>query len=60
MGFIQIKLNSEDLVAIIEQVNKKYPSLSATDWIKILGILQTSLMIGFVEEKNNLGDILKQ
>lgn len=50
---------SEDLVAIIEQVDKKYPSLTAKDWIKILEMLQTNLMIGFVEEKDNLDDLLK-
>lgn len=50
---------SQNLVSIIEQVNKKYPSLTAKDWIKILEMLQTNLMIGFVEEKDNLDDLLK-
>lgn len=50
---------SQDLVNIIEQVNKKYPSLTAKDWIEILEMLQTNLVIGFVEKKDNLDDLLK-
>lgn len=44
---------SEDLINTIKVVNNKYPSLSSTDWIKILEMLQTNLMIGFAEEKDS-------
>lgn len=50
---------SEDLINTIKQVDKKYPSLSSADWIEILEMLQTNLMIGFVEEKYSLDDLLK-
>ncbi len=50
---------SEDLINTIKVVNNKYPSMSSTDWIKILEMLQTNLVIGFVEEKDNLDDLLK-
>lgn len=50
---------SEDLINTIKQVDKKYPSLSSTDWIEILEMLQTNLMIGFVKEKDSLDDLLK-
>ena len=50
---------SEDLINTIKVVNNKYPSLSSTDWIKILEMLQINLMIGFVEEKYSLDDLLK-
>ena len=50
---------SEDLINTIKQEDKKYPSLSSADWIEILEMLQTNLMIGFVEEKYSLDDLLK-
>lgn len=50
---------SDDLINTIKVVNNKYPSLSSTDWIEILEMLQIKLMIGFVEEKYSLDDLLK-